>query len=360
MTKLQTVINETENKIISGFYGKSGERFLSVRDFSKQENIAYKTAYAVFQSLERSHHIFLIGQIWYLSYALADKNSTLRKNRNEKLIGIHIKEINNSYIAGILSQIKTIAEASNIDIVIETSENSADSEEKILGHFLRIGCYGAINFPNVAPALANYYEKYPLPLIFVGRKVYTPSKTLLPCVATDNYGTCAHLSKNLYTSGYRNFYYLGSRGFSDSDNERLNGFINGLKGLFDFREEHAIKFANEDDVNMKFFAKKLAADANEAVPTVIFCQHDLYAAKLTKLLLSMNAKIPEEIGIIGYDDLPICEYISPTISSVSYSFREIAKHCMKLLFQFQSNNTLTENTYIIPNFIRHRQTTMHQ
>jgi LacI family repressor for deo operon, udp, cdd, tsx, nupC, and nupG len=50
--------------------------------------------------------------------------------------------------------------------------------------------------------------------------------------------------------------------------------------------------------------------------TALFCHSDWMAAGAYRALRELNLRVPDDVSIIGYDDLPICQYLDPPLASV--------------------------------------------
>ncbi len=50
--------------------------------------------------------------------------------------------------------------------------------------------------------------------------------------------------------------------------------------------------------------------------TAVFAVSDLYAAELMGALRSHGIRVPEDISMVGFDDMPLCRLLAPTLTSV--------------------------------------------
>ncbi len=359
MNKNEQVYEQVKKEILLGIYGKSGDRFLSIRDFCKKTNIPFSRGYAIFQKLESEYLINVIKQKWFLTYGIADDNSEIKKISSNNLVGLHAKEIDNPYITSIISSLKLYLANQGYTLIIQTSENNSQDEIKILNHFISLGCSGVINFPSTETTINNYYKNYPLPMVFIGRKINIENTYTLPSVLTDNYEAGRAVAHMLIEKGYKEFYFVTHKYFSTNINKRLMGFRNELNTRIEelFAENNVFELDYSDSQRMRIFCKNIIKNSTVNNPIAIFCINDLFAAKILTILISLGADIPNTIGIVGYDDLPICQYTSPTITSVSYSLKEMAIQTVKLLFSINNGNPQLNNAIYIPNYISNRKST---
>ncbi len=357
MESSERIALQLKTEILQGAYGKSGERFMSIRELANTKNISYSLAHKVFHLLEADGLLFLIKQIWYLTYGVAAKTAPLRRLTGEPTVGIHVKELNNPYIGSIVASISLLLSKHGYQAVIQTSENDTQKELEILRYFVKIGCVGVINFPSTSGALSAFYRLYPLPLVFVGRMIYISDAEYMPCVLSDNYGMSKTIARKFLAHDYKHYYYVGLASLPDERNERLKGFRDGINEAATFDQENLFKVEYTNDLAFKQFCKSVISKANRENPALLFCVNDLYAAKIVSNLLTLGADIPASISVLGYDDLPICQYTSPTLSSVAYSFSHIAEQAVSLLFSIHNGKTQTNQKIIIPNYLIHRETT---
>ena len=72
--------------------------------------------------------------------------------------------------------------------------------------------------------------------------------------------------------------------------------------------------------------------------TGIIASNDLIAVGVYKAAKNIGLKIPDDISIIGYDDLPIASLVTPRLSTLIYPKEKIADHCTDILLSKILNN----------------------
>jgi len=66
-------------------------------------------------------------------------------------------------------------------------------------------------------------------------------------------------------------------------------------------------------------------------PTAIFCVNDLIAIGLLRASFELNIKVPEQLSIIGFDDIPVSRYLPIPLTTVSQPIKDIAREAVLLL-----------------------------
>lgn len=76
---------------------------------------------------------------------------------------------------------------------------------------------------------------------------------------------------------------------------------------------------------------------NKALPTAFFVTNDIMAMGCMKALLEAGYKIPQEISIVGFDDLPMAKMSNPSVTTIEVNNRKIAKYALNILLSLVEN-----------------------
>lgn len=127
-------------------------------------------------------------------------------------------------------------------------------------------------------------------------------------------------------------------------NSRINNFKQRHHAFKDRLKQHN-KYINEDFI---YTFSPISLDLNESVkdkihqtddlPDVIFCENDSIAISLIKTLKSLNYSVPEDVSIIGFDDIPEATVISPELTTISVDKVNLAQLAInQLIFSVDHN-----------------------
>jgi LacI family transcriptional regulator len=83
------------------------------------------------------------------------------------------------------------------------------------------------------------------------------------------------------------------------------------------------------------------------LPTALFSSNDIIAYGCIKALKESGIRVPEDISIIGFDDLPLSALMDPPLTTMKISKKQIGRMAMKLLLEkIESNSSVSSKTII--------------
>lgn len=159
-------------------------------------------------------------------------------------------------------------------------------------------------------SMARICVEHGTPTVLFNR--YIPlSQTSAVCC--NDYQSGRLVAHELYGSGCRNFAYIAGEENSTTNIDRRNGFITGLQDL-GINNCKIIQGGYSYSVGMK-----AAQELLEVCPHVdaCFCANDITAVGVLDYLRNVAHKaVPEEISVVGFDDIPMAGHISYQLTTV--------------------------------------------
>ena len=116
------------------------------------------------------------------------------------------------------------------------------------------------------------------------------------------------------------------------DKERIEGFISA------YGEDNCriLILPMHKDKRMQFYDEHMD-DFKEA--DAVFAVSDAYAAEIMRVLKDNGLRVPEDIAVAGFDDNPICEMVSPTLTTVKQDGALRAKVAIEKLIELKSSGS---------------------
>lgn len=119
--------------------------------------------------------------------------------------------------------------------------------------------------------------------------------------------------------------------------QRLGGYAEGLARMrIEIRDEYIALYGlrgNPPTESMDLRASLQALRDLPAPPTAIIAYNTVIAAEALREADSLGISIPKDISLIGMDDLPMCEFLKPRLSSVAHDLDAVAREGVRCLFE---------------------------
>jgi len=157
-------------------------------------------------------------------------------------------------------------------------------------------------------------------------------------VIVDNYYGAFLAVRHFIQMGHLKIGFIGDNNLSFSFLTRYHGFCDALKywGV-PMNEEYMYDLQFQDafeDIHFNILTDQLNYDH---LPTAFFCANDPVAFVLNNSLSSRGIRVPDEVSIIGFDNLDSCQWQIPPLTSVVYPRDHISERAVDLLLWRMKN-----------------------
>ncbi len=162
-------------------------------------------------------------------------------------------------------------------------------------------------------------------------------------VAIHNKEAGYQAAKLLIDEGHRHIGYIGSRPTFNNMDERREGFLTCLA-------ENGLELNPNDELYLTPTIDGAYADMDEllkagkrSLPTAFFVANDIIASGAMRAMIRNGIKLPDEVSMIGMDDLSFCKLLTPELSSVHVPKNSMGRAAVQRL--------LNENSSVLKTFV---------
>lgn len=164
-----------------------------------------------------------------------------------------------------------------------------------------------------------------MPIVFVDRPV--PGED---SVATDNFHGGQLAARHLAELGHRCIGLLCGEADIRNVTERVDGFVTELRRWgIKVRSDHVLHGYQE----LRFGRRVSELLKKEPRPTAVFATNDIVAVGAWLTLLEQGVRVPQDLSIIGFDDIELGRFLTPALTTVGQPSREIGEKAVELLLQ---------------------------
>jgi LacI family transcriptional regulator len=143
-------------------------------------------------------------------------------------------------------------------------------------------------------------------------------------VDADNVGGAYEAVSYLIKLGHRNIAFLPLNLLGPNTRDNFSGYKKALKeNHIVYREVMMKEVKSLDRRNISEVTRGLIHDNPDV--TAIFTSGDLISVEVMKTLQEMGLKVPEDISVVGFDDLPVSRYCHPSLTTVGQPFFKVGK-----------------------------------
>ena len=178
-------------------------------------------------------------------------------------------------------------------------------------------------------------------------------------IISDNRMGTLQALEHLFFLGHRKIAHIASPLDGSAGWERHEAYkeFMGKKGL-PYKKSYfveASKYTNEAGADA---ITRLLEQCWDDMPTAIYASYDEYVSAAITVLASRGFRIPEDMSLVGFDDLPLAEYVTPAITTIHQNRYDIGSKAAGILAQIIAEEPIDEPYIVrIPTKLKVRQTT---
>ncbi len=186
------------------------------------------------------------------------------------------------------------------------------------------------------------FESYQDPLVFIDTVLPSP---LFDYVGMDNEGVIFSLVESLKDLGHQRLGVVSSSLETPNFTVRKKAFQEAL-GYFGLEQNPRWNFVVSSTFDRAYEEMDGALQRRKDLPTVLFCVCDIIALGCMRALSKNGFSIPQDLSLIGFDDLPASGMTSPPLSSVGVPKNSMGRRAFQLLHRQMEAALPRERVYI--------------
>jgi LacI family transcriptional regulator len=267
-------------------------------------------------------------ELRYAPSALARGLST----RRTEAIGLLLPDLFGEFFSEILRGSDQTAQLANYHLVVSSSHNNRQEIKSALT-MMRGRVDGlVIMSPHIDAATLDETLPHTLPVVLVNSYL---DRNEFDTINVDNYGGALAMTRHLIGHGHRRIAIIKGTGDNIEAQERLRGYIDALAQAGIPRDE---RFEVDG-----FFSESSGYEAARHLfnlpdrPTAIFAGNDAMAVGAMSAMREAGLRVPEDIALAGFDDVPIASYLTPSLTSVQVGIHAIGVRAVETVMDAVRN-----------------------
>ncbi|MEL6869850.1 MAG: LacI family DNA-binding transcriptional regulator [Pseudomonadota bacterium] len=174
-------------------------------------------------------------------------------------------------------------------------------------------------------------------------------------VGTNDRAICAQMTKHLIRLGHERIAFVQAQEDHKAMANRYAGFVDGMNDAgLRVRKRFVLRGDNNFESGIDAAMRLLRMTPR---PTAIFCANDHMAAGAVRATHELGLKIPGDVSIAGFDDMPIASQIWPALTTIKQPLNRMAHRATQMLIRGLRNDDVSDLSRIVEAEIVERAST---
>ncbi|MFJ6797142.1 LacI family DNA-binding transcriptional regulator [Streptomyces sp. NPDC091268] len=305
---------------------------VGIKDVARQAGVSVGTVSNVLNRPERVSsevRARVHAAIDLLGYVRSESARQLRAGRS-RMLGLLVMDTANPFFAVLAQGTDRVAVEAGLGVMLCNSAGSASAEQAYLSLFVEQRLRGVLFAPVASEGEPwKALRRAHIPFVIVDRAV--DPQTACSVAADDVLGGQL-AGRHLLAAGHRRIAYVRGPGHLQQVRDRREGLVHAV-------EESGLGA----DAIVDIPAEKMDVGAGRDVgarllglsprPTAVFCANDLLALGVMQTAFGAGVRIPDDLAVVGYDDIEFAEASLIPLTSVRHPAAEIGRLAARLLLQ---------------------------
>lgn len=295
----------------------------TIKDVAKRAHVSVATVSRVINQkgyVNSETKELVLQAIKELNYVPNELARSLFQKKSS-IIAVVVPHLTSFYFAELLEIIEDLILQYDYRLMVCNSQDDPNKEEQYLKIFDQYNIDGLILISNTHRI--EDYKKLEIPIIEIDHKLAED----VPSITSNNYQGGKLAAEKLVKGGCKKIIHFRGPSFLMTVRERTEGFKSVLdeNNLYNFSYDLAFRNPNPDDIE-NVILSNLDCDG-------IFCDSDYIAIIAMQALQKAGKRIPEDVQVIGFDNIEMAQILKPRLTTISQNREKIGQFAVESLMK---------------------------
>jgi GntR family transcriptional regulator, arabinose operon transcriptional repressor len=352
-TKYMAIKERILQMIHEGKY-KSGDRLPSENELAALYHVSVITSKKTLEELAKDGRIYRIKGSGSF---VADPKKKKKPEQANRIAMVLPLGGNTGGGMELFSNVETVARSHGYHVSVENTHRDCKKEREILGRLLKDNVKGIIYYPTFSSENFDLIKKLAMekhPIVIIDKSIHDIA---IDTVLSDNRRGSYEMTKYLIGGGHRSIIFACEYDFDEvsSIRDRFIGYCDALSEAGIPLDVDLVMHPNtgHDQCADKSCIARFCRDVVEKVRndksiSAVQVSSDIIAVELISQCAKKGINVPDDVSIVGFDDLEVASYITPSLTTVKQSFSEIGQVATELIFKRIADRDRKEEKVLIP------------
>jgi LacI family transcriptional regulator len=249
------------------------------------------------------------------------------KTQKTKIIGLIVSDIKNPFFTEIISATESFLTRNSYNIILCNTNYNVQEEQKFINILFSRSVDGIIWSPTSLEHLhLDFFNRYKLPCVLLDIKV---NNLATNSVFVDQEQGAFSAIRHLVQKGHRKMAFLAGPATLSSSEQAIAGFLKAHK-TYRVPVDKDLILRIPQNYDAAYSATLKLLKKNKDI-TAIFSLTDFMCIGIYRALQEMGLKIPDDMAVVGYDDLTLTRFLQPSLTTVRQPNSEIGRKAAELI-----------------------------
>ncbi|MGD8192299.1 catabolite control protein A [Brevibacillus ginsengisoli] len=269
-------------------------------------------------------------------------------------VGVIIPDISSMFFSELARGIEDIATMYKYNIILCNSDQRLEKELQLINTLLEKQVDGLLFMGGeVKEDHLQALSTASVPVVLAATR---DADNVLPSVTIDHFQAAYDATKLFIDEGHKRIAMI-----TGPANDPLGGLVR-FEGYKKALEDAGIPFHEALVANGNYMYKTGLSHMNDFLklsepPTAVFAASDEMAIGAIHAVQDAGLRVPQDIEVMGYDNVRLAEMVRPRLTSVVQPMYDIGAVAMRLLTKYMNNEHVEEHVVLLPHRIEYRQST---
>ncbi len=272
----------------------------------------------------------LAQEMGYVPSAIARSLVTQRT----RTIGLAVRTISDLWVAEIVPAIESVAREANYEVFLSCHYATAKLEKRVVETFRNRQVDGIIIVSSIASdEYRSLQTEWNVPIVLIAPLLDT---THYYTVRADGVKGARLATDHLIALGHRRIGYIGVPSWVACGQRRLDGYRHALLAQ-DIPYDPCLVVLGDAHEQGGLEGMQLLMTLPQP-PTAVFCFNDLTAIGALRGARLRNVRVPENVSLVGFDDVPLAQHIDPPLTTIRQDMGEIGCRACQMLLDLMAGH----------------------
>lgn len=303
---------------------------VTIKDVAREASVSVATVSRALNGHEnvaegvRKHVVEIASRLRYQPHAAARSLSS----RSTQTIGVVLPDLYGEFFSELIRGIDVVARAHRKHLLVSSYHGHPEEQGEAL-RAMRGRVDGLLVLSPYADRPGFLTDNLPtaLPAVLINTQL---ADAAYPVLSIDNFGGATAMVRHLADAGYQRIAFICGPEDNFDARERLRGYRSAVAEYLPGAE--VLELPGDFDESSGYEAGKQILTRTQR-PDAVFAANDMMALGCLYAFNEAGVKVPGDIALAGFDDIPLARFVHPTLTTMRISIAELGGLALSRLLQ---------------------------